>query len=298
MNAFRIPCKVHGHVGSSFRASSAKGSRAISVGQTADWDASQYLRFADERTRPSRDLVAAIPLQNPKNIIDLGCGPANSTAVLASRYPSSRSTRIRGIDSSPDMLRKAREVLPAADFELADLAIWEPPQGNEAADLLFTNATLQWLPAELILPIIEKWVKSQPSGGVFAMQVPDNVTEPSHVLMAETASAGPWAGLLSQKSPGRSIFPRPNTLYDRMQPLCRNIDIWHTYYQHRLDGHEAIVSWFKQSGLRPYLQPLEKDMQKTFLQNYLESIKAAYPLNKDGSVLLRFPRLFMVCVRS
>jgi trans-aconitate 2-methyltransferase len=51
------------------------------------WDADLYMRFGDQRTRPARDLVDRVDVADPRRIIDLGCGPGNSTAVLRKRYP-------------------------------------------------------------------------------------------------------------------------------------------------------------------------------------------------------------------
>jgi len=95
-----------------------------------DWSARQYLKFEDERTRPPRDLLAQVPLQAPRRVFDLGCGPGNSTELLIQRYPQAE---VVGLDSSPDMLRQARERLPGRAFVAADLATWQPP---ERADLL------------------------------------------------------------------------------------------------------------------------------------------------------------------
>ena len=105
-----------------------------------DWSATQYLKFEDDRTRPPRDLVAQVPLQRPRLIVDLGCGPGNSTELLVERFPQSE---IIGLDSSPDMLRKARERLPQCTFIEADIASWT---AVPRADLLFANASFQWIP--------------------------------------------------------------------------------------------------------------------------------------------------------
>lgn len=81
------------------------------------WNPEQYLRFGSERTRPSRDLASAVPLEAPGTILDAGCGPGNSTAVLKEFWPHAR---IQGVDASEEMLGAARRALPEAAFSRAD----------------------------------------------------------------------------------------------------------------------------------------------------------------------------------
>lgn len=271
---------------------SLTGRMAGGAKASSDWNASLYMKFGDERTRPARDLLAQVSLASPKRIVDLGCGPGNSTELLAARYPTSRLT---GIDSSPNMLEKARAALPNIEFELGDLVSYDP---GEQVDLFYSNAVLQWLPKDQRIPVIQRLVQSQTSGGVVALQVPDNFDEPSHMAMRETAADGPWASALENMLAGRGSFPSPQELYNSLQPFCSKVDIWHTYYYHRLENHEAIVEWVKSTGLRPFLGPLGDGQRQAFLEQYLERLRGYYPVSVDGGVLFKFPRLFVILVRG
>jgi trans-aconitate 2-methyltransferase len=254
-----------------------------------DWSARQYLKFEDERTRPSRDLLAQVPLAAPRRVFDLGCGPGNSTELLIERYPQAE---VLGLDSSPDMLRQARERLPGRAFLAADLAQWRP---QERADLLFANAVFQWVPDHPA--VLRRLLEALPAGGVLAVQMPDNTAEPALALMSEVAASGPWAAALAQAAAARDDLPAPARYYDLLRPFCTHLDIWHTVYNHVMAGPEAIVEWFRGSGLRPFLAPLDDGMRRDFVAAYTARIARAYPPCFDGKALLRFPRLFILAVR-
>ena len=253
-----------------------------------DWSARQYLKFEDERTRPPRDLLAQVPLTAPRRVIDLGCGPGNSTELLVERFPGAQ---MMGLDGSPDMLRQARARLPAVTFLEDDLATWTPA---EPADLLFANAVMQWVPDH---PVLQRLLKALPPRGVLAVQMPDNTNEPALTLMREVGASGPWAAKLAAANAARDDLPAPGDYYDLLRPLCSHLDIWHTVYNHVITGPDGIVEWFKGSALRPFLSALDGEMQAPYLAAYAARIAQAYPARFDGTVLLRFPRLFMVAVR-
>ncbi len=254
-----------------------------------DWSARQYLKFEDERTRPPRDLLAQVPLTDPKRVVDLGCGPGNSTELLVERFPNAE---VIGLDSSPDMLRQARERLPRGTFVQGDLATWQPPPDS---DLLFGNAVFQWVQEHPA--VLARLLGALPKGGVLAVQMPDNMREPALMLMEKVASSGPWAGKLAHVDDARKDLLRPEGYYDLLRPLCSRLDIWHTHYQHIMDNQAGIVEWFKGSSLRPYYAPLEGAMREEFLAAYTAEIARAYPSRYDGKVMLKFPRLFIVAVR-
>jgi trans-aconitate 2-methyltransferase len=254
-----------------------------------DWSARQYLKFEDERTRPPRDLLAQVPLQRPRHVVDLGCGPGNSTELLVERFPQSE---IVGLDSSPDMLRKARERLPKCTFIEADMATWTP---NPHTDLLFANAAFQWLPDHLV--VLRRLLEALPQGGVLAVQMPDNTREPALMFQREVGASGPWANDPEVKAAARDDLPTPEAYYDMLKPVCARIDIWHTIYNHVMATPQAITEWFKGSSLQPFLSPLDAAAREQFLAAYTKKIVGAYKPRIDGKVLLRFPRLFILAVR-
>jgi trans-aconitate 2-methyltransferase len=253
-----------------------------------DWSAGQYLKFEDERTRPPRDLLAQVPLQRVRRVVDLGCGPGNSTALLVERFPGAE---VIGLDSSPDMLRKARERLPKCKFVEADIATWTPEEGT---DLLFANAAFQWVPDHP--HHLRRLLEALEPGGVLAVQMPDNTEEPGIRLQRALAAEGPWAAKLKEAEP-RADIVAPEAYYDLLRPLSAQLDIWHSVYNHALASPAAVAEWFKGSSLQPYLSLLDASGREKFFAEYTEKLATAYKPRVDGKVLLKFPRLFIVAVR-
>lgn len=249
------------------------------------WSATQYAKFLDERTRPARDLLAAVPLEAPREVADLGCGPGNSTALLAARWPEAH---VVGLDSDPDMLRAARAALPGCGFLQADIADWRP---ETPPDLLYANASLQWLDDHEALFL--RLIGLLAPGGVLAAQMPDNLGEPSHLAMREVAADPRWAERLAAAGERRKPLIPPQRLHALLRPLCARVDVWRTVYHFELAGTEAVVEWFKGSALRPYLAALEPEERPEFLRLYTEAIAPAYP-EAQGRTLLAFPRFFFV----
>ena len=254
------------------------------------WSAAQYTKFEDERTRPVRDLLAQVRNTAVTRAVDIGCGPANSTELLVARYPDAAVT---GLDSSADMIEAARKRLPGVAFKVSDIAGW---QTDETYDLILANAVLQWLPnhAALMPALVGKLAP----GGSLAVQVPDNLDEPAHRIMRETVADGPWAAKLAGAAKARESRHDANWYYRTLTGCGAAVDIWLTVYHHVLPGGaSAIVEWFKGSGLRPFLDPLDADERTAYLARYEAAVAEAYPALPDGTVLLPFPRLFFVATR-
>ena len=249
------------------------------------WDAKQYLRFGAERTRSAFDLLARIDLATPRRIVDLGCGPGNSTGLLRERWPDAEIT---GLDSSADMLEAARRDHAGIDFVVGDIAEWTPDDGY---DLVFSNAALQWVSDhERLLPRLIKAVAPE---GVLAVQMPSNYDFPTHKLMRQAAAEGPWRERLADARPPSPVKP-PEFYYNCLAPKCRHIALWETNYIQVMDGVDAIIAWLHGTGLRPFLARLEEQEQMLFLERYAALLAEHFPPQRDGRILLPYPRLFFI----
>ena len=271
----------------------------------SDWSAAQYLKFNNERTRAVYDLVSQlrsrVQFPNPR-IYDLGCGPGNSTQVLLEAFPGASAT---GIDSSPDMLQRARKTLPDVEFVRGDVATFEPRE----ADLLFSNAVFHWLRSGERIGTLQRLFTGLKSGGVLAIQVPDNYYAPSHSIMREVACMKdmPWTPFFADTQigslgdvhrPDLDPIETPTEFYNALIPDAQDVNIWRTEYYHALTDAQAIAEWVKGTGLQPYLNRiLDEGVKDAFLEEYKSRLAEAYPKMMDGRVLLGYPRLFIVAVK-
>jgi len=250
------------------------------------WNSALYLKFESERTRAAGDLLARVPPVEAKFVCDLGCGPGNSTELLAKAFPEAK---LMGLDHSEDMISVARRRVPTAEFVHQDIESWRP---TEQIDVIFANAALHFLPDHEAL--MKRLVSHLRPGGCLAVQMPNNMQEASHAAMRMLAADGPWARRLVPIAKGRPMIGPPDEYYELLAPLCRELDIWQTNYLHSLNGPDDVVSWFEGSELNPFLEPLSPEERADFLSRYRAELAADYPRQANGKVLFRYPRLFFV----
>jgi trans-aconitate 2-methyltransferase len=258
-----------------------------------NWNPDEYLRFADERSRPCRDLAARIAVDSPKQVIDLGCGPGNSTKVLSERWPKAK---LIGMDASPEMINAARRDEPAIEWRVGDIVTWS--QGDEGSfDLVFSNAAMQWVDNHAAL--FPQSLNHVAPGGALAVQMPGNYDAAPHRLMRELAISPLWRDRFREGQPREWHVHDSNFYYDALSSAAATIDLWETEYIHVLPDAGAIVEWYKGTGLRPFLQALSSDQERhAFAAAYLEAIREAFPPRYDGRVLFPFRRMFLIAYRQ
>lgn len=254
------------------------------------WNPDLYLRYAAYRARPAEDLMPRLNITVPGDIYDLGCGPGTLTVKLKERWSD---RRVIGVDASPEMLAKAREKFPdTIQWREEDIARWT---ATAPAAMVFTNAALHWLSDhETLLPRIMGQIAP---GGLFAMQVPVSGPQPYHKCIEKVAASPKW------RERFKRVYPHPDPLpvrvnYDLLSPLASEIDVWETDYHHVLEGEHPVTEWISSTGLVPFLSALPEAEHPAFLADYSACTDAAYPRQKDGTVLFTMHRLFIVARRK
>ena len=247
------------------------------------WDPDRYLTFGDERGRPFLDLLAAVSATEVDRVVDLGSGPGNLTAMLKQRWPAAE---VVGVDSSPEMVARAREAGAAGvRFEVGDLREW---RAEQPVDVLVSNATLQWVPDHLAL--LPGLVEQVAPGGWLAFQVPGNFAEPSHVILHELAAEERFQEYAAGAA--RPAAHDPEVYLDVLLDLGCRVDAWETTYLHVLAGDDAVFTWVSGTGARPVLQALPGSLRAEFEAEYRRRLREAYPAGPHGT-LLRFRRVFV-----
>lgn len=249
------------------------------------WDPEKYLDYGDLRARPFFDLVARVEAEQPRRVVDLGCGPGNLTRTLARRWPDAT---VEAIDNSPEMVAAARRAGVGA--RLGDVTEWEPAPDT---DVVLSNAVLQWVPGHREL--LRRWVERLPSGAWLAVQLPGNFGAPSHTLPSRVARSPRWARRLAEVSLLREdAVADPRDYADSLADLGCRVDAWETTYIQRLTGENAVLEWVTGTALRPVRAALEEHEWAAFREQLAPLLAEAYPARADGTTWLPFRRVFAV----
>ena len=253
------------------------------------WDAAQYLKFANERTQPAIDLIQRIELSNPERIVDLGCGPGNSTEALRRRWPDAN---IIGVDRSPEMIAAAKAAYPEGTWEVGDAGTWK---ARQPFDLVYANAMLHWLPDHA--RVCRHWMEQVAPGGALAVQQPAHYDSSMRREILEVCQDPAWSDRMHDARTSIRCEPPP-FYYDVLRPLASRVNMWETTYYHILAGPEGVLEWFGGTGLRPFLEALRSDEERErFEAMLLKKYTASYPRRANGEVLFPFRRLFFVAYR-
>ncbi|WP_144125552.1 trans-aconitate 2-methyltransferase [Catellatospora sichuanensis] len=261
------------------------------------WNPETYLRFADERGRPFHDLLARVDAEQPRQVVDLGCGPGNLTATLTARWPGAQ---VRGIDSSPEMIEKAvadQGGPGPVSYQVGDVREYLP--GPEV-DVIVTNAVLQWVPGQEEL--VGRWARALRPGAWLALQVPGNHDGPAHRALRELCASSRWSALLGEIAEQPRSVPGSQEYARLLRAAGCAADTWETEYVHQLPvtgGPHPVLTWLTGTALRPVRAALAEQpgAWEAFCVALEPALISAYPA--DGAIVdFPFRRVFAVGRRT
>ena len=225
------------------------------------WNPAQYEQFKDERRQPFNDLMSFIEPRPGMRVVDLGCGTGELTAEL---HKTLQAAETLGTDNSPAMLRESEKFkAPGLLFQNQSIEMMpEVPQ----ADLVFSNAALQWVGSHFEL--FGRLRRRLASGGQIAVQMPANHDHLTHKIAAEVAQENPFREILKgyyRISPVLNADEYASLLYSlgfRRQRVELRV------YGHLLEKRDEVVEWVKGTLLTDYERRMPPEHFTKFLEVY------------------------------
>ena len=242
-----------------------------------NWNPIQYEKFLKDRTQPAIDLANRLEGFASNSILDLGCGPGNSTKVLNDKFPNAK---IIGADNSDEMLEKARGLYPDIEFINFD-ANGDLHEINEKFDMVFSK--------------LPKLMTLLNPNGILAIQIPMQREHPVHIIINELANISKWSDKITPRQHNNLTTEE---YYDVLSDISNDFEIWETFYCHRMPSYESIIEWYKGTGLRPYLEQLTESDADDFVNDVYIELKQRYKIQRNGEILFRFPRLFFIARKA
>jgi trans-aconitate 2-methyltransferase len=228
------------------------------------WDPAVYDRFKEERAQPFHDLLALVQPVPGGRAVDLGCGSGELTALLHARTGAAETL---GIDSSAAMLEPAvARAQGGLRFELGDIGAFA---ADGSWDVVFANASLQWLPDHPAL--FARLRDALRAGGQLAVQMPANFDHATHTV---ADAVGREFGVPALAAFENSLPPeRYALLLDQLGFAAQTVRL--QVYLHRLPTTRAVIEWVQGSLLTRYRRELGAERHAEFLERYRSALLVA-----------------------
>lgn len=245
-----------------------------------EWDATTYdgaHSFVYEYGEDTVDLLAP---RDGERILDLGCGTGHLTHRIADR-----GARAVGLDSSTEMIERAREAYPDCRFVTGDARQFT---FEEPFDAVFSNAALHWIPEQDA--VVDSIADALAPGGRFVAELGGvgNVDSIVSATGAELASRGydltiPWyfptVGEYASLLETHGFEVRYATLFDRPTELD--------------DGADGLATWLEMFG-DTLLAPVPDDEREAIVAGIEDRLREE--CFSDGRWIADYRRLRVVAV--
>ncbi len=252
------------------------------------WDSEDYARHSAAQAAWALELLGKLALRGQEQVLDIGSGDGKVTAAIAAQVPRGG---VLGLDSSPDMVERARRTYPPdrhpnLRFQLGDALELD---FEERFDAAFSNATLHWVrDHRRVLAGVARALK--PGGRlVFQMGGRGNAWEILEVI-GELSRERPWDAWL-----GGLAFPfgfyGPEEYAGWLEQAglrARRLEL--IPKRMRQQGAEGLAGWARTTWL-PYTQAVPEERREELVSEIVRRYLRRRPPEADGTVTVEMVRL-------
>jgi trans-aconitate methyltransferase len=258
------------------------------------WDPADYAASSASQARWGQDLIRGLQWRGDEQVLDVGCGDGQLTALLAGQVPDGR---VLGIDNSPHMIAHARACHPEGDhpnlqFRQMDAASIHLPR---EFDIVFSNAALHWVadhPA-----FLRGAARALRQGGRLMVSCggKGNAAEVFLALRRQMRSHA-WRAFFRKIA--KPYFFHSDEEYRQWLPATgfQPVTIRLAARAARHAGVEAFTGWFRTTWM-PYTHRVPEDKRSDFIAAVVNQYLAMHPPDPDGAVIVNMVRLELDAVR-
>jgi trans-aconitate 2-methyltransferase len=252
------------------------------------WDSEDYARHSSAQAEWALELIDKLGLRGHEEVLDIGSGDGKVTAALAARVPRGS---VLGIDSSPDMVERARRSFPPErhpnlHFQVGDAMELDFAERFEA---IFSNATLHWVrDHQRVLGGVSRALK--PGGRLLFQMGGRGNAQTILAVLKELGRTRPWDAWLAG-------FPCPYSFYGPEEYrgwLARaGLQTWRVELvpkQMRQQGPEGLAGWVRTTWL-PYTQAVPPERREELVAQIVRRYLRDHPPDADGVVRVDMVRL-------
>ena len=252
------------------------------------WNPAEYHKSSSAQQQWAQELITKLGLRGNERVLDIGCGDGKVTAEIARNLPGGNVT---GLDSSPEMIRFARDHFPRSEYRnlfFVEADARALPFSKEF-NVVFSNAALHWIPDHK--PVLAGIARSLHPGGKLLIQMGGKGN-------AEQALG---AGNIVQKRPEWVKYFRgfsftygffDNTEYrwwlieSGFEPLRVELIPKDMTYASRQD----CAAWIRTTWL-PWMSRLPDERRSAYIEAVMDEYLKRYPADPDGTIHISMVRL-------
>jgi len=259
--------------------------------QTLIWKADEYDKLSLAQDSAAREFLKRLRIGKGASILDVGCGNGKISAKLAK---IAQLGQVLGIDTSKEMISFARENYSKEQNLLFKILDAQKLLFKNKFDVVFSSFALQWI--ENKNGFFQKAYKALKKEGTLAMIVPTGVSPELEEAVGSITHLSKWKEYFKGFHPGWFFSDSQSIKHLILENMFKieysHVSVQEVEFSSREAFERYVLLWF------PYLRPLPQDLKGVFFKEVLEEYFRLLPIQEDGAVRLRIPKLDIIAIKG